>query len=252
MSAAASARRFSSMPKRRSASGPRQEGWPAGQMDLRPDRGLPVGCPWPRPCHACRTGDCDADGKITGLRVKTTANLGAYLSTFSSSVPTYLYAPLAVRLSTTSRRSMPRSTRSTPTPRRSMPIAAQGGPRRPSWSSGWSRSRPASWAWTRPNSASRTTSRNSRTRHPVIMMYDAGDYNASMKKALEIADYKGFRQAQARLRPQRQAARHRFLLLYRGLRHRAHRPAVGSLGCWRRPVGIGRGSRQSGRARSRS
>src|SRR5207248_9818224 len=36
----------------------------------------------------------DADGKITALRVKTIANLGAYMSTFSSSVPTYLYAPL--------------------------------------------------------------------------------------------------------------------------------------------------------------
>ena len=36
----------------------------------------------------------DANGKILGLRAKTTANLGAYLSTFSSSVPTYLYAPL--------------------------------------------------------------------------------------------------------------------------------------------------------------
>src|SRR5271169_6291937 len=36
----------------------------------------------------------DAGGKILGLRVKTIANLGAYMSTFSSSVPTYLYATL--------------------------------------------------------------------------------------------------------------------------------------------------------------
>ena len=35
-----------------------------------------------------------SNGKILGLRVKTIANLGAYLSTFASSVPTYLYAPL--------------------------------------------------------------------------------------------------------------------------------------------------------------
>jgi carbon-monoxide dehydrogenase large subunit len=35
-----------------------------------------------------------ADGKILGLRVKTTANLGAYLSTFAPAVPTYLYATL--------------------------------------------------------------------------------------------------------------------------------------------------------------
>ena len=36
----------------------------------------------------------DAGGKILGLRVRTLANLGAYLSTFGSSVPTYLYATL--------------------------------------------------------------------------------------------------------------------------------------------------------------
>ena len=36
----------------------------------------------------------DENGKIIGVRVNTQANLGAYLSTFSSSVPTYLYAPL--------------------------------------------------------------------------------------------------------------------------------------------------------------
>ncbi|MFT7652016.1 MAG: carbon-monoxide dehydrogenase large subunit [Candidatus Azotimanducaceae bacterium] len=36
----------------------------------------------------------DELGRFTGLRVKTTANLGAYLSTFGSSVPTYLYGTL--------------------------------------------------------------------------------------------------------------------------------------------------------------
>jgi carbon-monoxide dehydrogenase large subunit len=36
----------------------------------------------------------DENGRILGLRVHTVANLGAYLSTFASSVPTYLYAPL--------------------------------------------------------------------------------------------------------------------------------------------------------------
>ncbi len=36
----------------------------------------------------------DGDGKITALRAKTIANLGAYMSTFSSSVPTYLYGTL--------------------------------------------------------------------------------------------------------------------------------------------------------------
>jgi len=36
----------------------------------------------------------DAQGRFTGLRVRTTANLGAYLSTFASCVPTILYATL--------------------------------------------------------------------------------------------------------------------------------------------------------------
>ncbi len=36
----------------------------------------------------------DKDGKILGLRVATTANLGAYLSTFGPLIPTFLYATL--------------------------------------------------------------------------------------------------------------------------------------------------------------
>src|ERR1700675_4503342 len=36
----------------------------------------------------------DKDNKILGLRVKTYANFGAYMSLFSSAVPTYLYATL--------------------------------------------------------------------------------------------------------------------------------------------------------------
>ncbi|MBI4636559.1 MAG: xanthine dehydrogenase family protein molybdopterin-binding subunit, partial [Candidatus Rokubacteria bacterium] len=36
----------------------------------------------------------DRDGKITGLRVGTHANLGAYLSTFAPLIPSYLYGPL--------------------------------------------------------------------------------------------------------------------------------------------------------------
>jgi carbon-monoxide dehydrogenase large subunit len=36
----------------------------------------------------------DRDGKVTGLRVKTHANLGAYLSTFAPLIPSFLYGPL--------------------------------------------------------------------------------------------------------------------------------------------------------------
>ncbi|RMF55860.1 MAG: xanthine dehydrogenase family protein molybdopterin-binding subunit, partial [Calditrichaeota bacterium] len=41
------------------------------------------------------------DGTILGLRVKTYANMGAYLSTFSTAVPTYLYGTLLQGLYTT-------------------------------------------------------------------------------------------------------------------------------------------------------
>jgi carbon-monoxide dehydrogenase large subunit len=36
----------------------------------------------------------DGDGRITGLKVETTAAIGAYLSTFAPAVPTYLYGTL--------------------------------------------------------------------------------------------------------------------------------------------------------------
>lgn len=36
----------------------------------------------------------DADGRFLGLRVKTAANMGAYLSTFAPAIPTYLHATL--------------------------------------------------------------------------------------------------------------------------------------------------------------
>ncbi|MEE8214102.1 MAG: xanthine dehydrogenase family protein molybdopterin-binding subunit, partial [Alphaproteobacteria bacterium] len=44
----------------------------------------------------------DENGRFLALRVKTTANLGAYLSTFGPMVPTYLYAPLLAGQYTTS------------------------------------------------------------------------------------------------------------------------------------------------------
>lgn len=36
----------------------------------------------------------DTDGNVTGLRVETYANMGAYLSTFAPLIPTYLYGPV--------------------------------------------------------------------------------------------------------------------------------------------------------------
>ena len=77
------------------------------------------------------------------------------------------------------------------------------------------------WASIRPSCASKNFIKTFPHQTPVIMTYDAGDYRASLKKALELADYKGFGKRKRESRAPRQAARHRLLDLYRGLRHRA-------------------------------
>ena len=114
----------------------REEGRPPGEVDRatapRPSSPTRMAATTsPRPSwRSTRTARSPA------LRVKTYANLGAYLSTFSSSVPTYLYAPLLsgqYNIPAIYRRGR---SASTPTPPRSTPIAAPAGRRRPSWSSG--------------------------------------------------------------------------------------------------------------------
>ena len=133
----------------------------------------------------------DAGGKIIGLRVHTTANLGAYLSTFSSSVPTYLYAPLlsgqynipaiycevdAVYTNTA-------------------PVDAYRGAGRPEATFVIERivevaARELGVDPVEFRRKNFITSYPHQT--PVIMCYDAGDYGASLDKALELVDYKGF------------------------------------------------------------
>jgi len=133
----------------------------------------------------------DKDGKILAMKVNTIASMGAYLSTFASCVPTYLYATLlsgqynipsiyavvdAVYTNTA-------------------PVDAYRGAGRPE----------ATYVVERiVETAAREMKidpaefrrRNFVTsfphQTPVIMCYDAGDYDASLTKALELADYKGF------------------------------------------------------------
>ncbi len=133
----------------------------------------------------------DADGKITGLRVKTIANLGAYLSTFASSVPTYLYATLL-----SGQYDIPAiyaEVQGVYT--HTAPVDAYRGAGRPE----------ATFVIERMvEEAARQTGidpvtfrrKNFITKFPhqtpVIMSYDTGDYDASLTKALEIADYENF------------------------------------------------------------
>ena len=133
----------------------------------------------------------DEAGKILGLRVNTIANLGAYLSTFASSVPTYLYAPLlsgqydipaiycevdAVYTNTA-------------------PVDAYRGAGRPEATfvverivEKAARELGIDPAKFRKKNYIKTFPHQT----PVIMTYDAGDYNASLDKALELADHKNF------------------------------------------------------------
>ncbi|HVY56501.1 MAG TPA: xanthine dehydrogenase family protein molybdopterin-binding subunit [Xanthobacteraceae bacterium] len=130
-------------------------------------------------------------GRILGLRVKTIANLGAYMSTFSSSIPTYLYATLlsgqydipqiycevdAVYTNT-------------------VPVDAYRGAGRPEATfvverlvEVGAREQGVDPAELRRRNFVRTFPHQT----PVIMTYDIGDYEASLKKAMEIADVKGF------------------------------------------------------------
>jgi aerobic carbon-monoxide dehydrogenase large subunit len=133
----------------------------------------------------------DAGGRITALRVKTVANLGAYMSTFSSSVPTYLYATLlsgqydiphiycevdAVYTNT-------------------VPVDAYRGAGRPEATFVIERLLEVS-ARQLGTSPAELRRKNfiGKFPHqtPVIMNYDAGDYDASLKKALELADIAHF------------------------------------------------------------
>lgn len=133
----------------------------------------------------------DANGKITGLRVKTVANLGAYLSTFASSVPTYLYATLL-----SGQYDIPAiyaEVQGVYT--HTAPVDAYRGAGRPEATYVVERlieeaarelgEDPA--AFRRKNFV-----RSFPHQTPVIMSYDIGDYDASLDKAMELAEYDGF------------------------------------------------------------
>ena len=133
----------------------------------------------------------DEAGHIIGFRIHTRANMGAYLSTFASSIPTYLYATLlsgqyaipaiycevdAVYTTTA-------------------PVDAYRGAGRPEATfllerivEKAARERGEDPAEFRRRNFIKSFPHQT----PVIMCYDAGDYVASLDKALEVADYKGF------------------------------------------------------------
>jgi carbon-monoxide dehydrogenase large subunit len=133
----------------------------------------------------------DENGRIIGLRARTIANLGAYLSTFSSSVPTYLYAPLL-----SGSYDIPAIYAEVDgVYTNTAPVDAYRGAGRPEATFVVERLVEVA-ARELGMDPARFRKKNYVKRFPhqtpVIMTYDTGDYGASMDKALELADYKGF------------------------------------------------------------
>jgi len=133
----------------------------------------------------------DDKGKILGFRVKTKANLGAYLSTFSSCVPTYLYAPLLSGQYDIPAIYVEVEGMYTTT----APVDAYRGAGRPEATFVVERiMEKASRELGMDPAAFRRKNFVKSFPHqtPVIMCYDTGNYTASLDLALEMADYKNF------------------------------------------------------------
>ncbi|WP_298871115.1 xanthine dehydrogenase family protein molybdopterin-binding subunit [uncultured Bradyrhizobium sp.] len=141
----------------------------------------------------------DANNKITGLKVKTYANFGAYMSLFSSAVPTYLYATLL-----SGQYNIPQIhaevigvyTNTTP-------VDAYRGAGRPEASFLIERMMETAARQLKVDPAKlRQINFITQFPHqtPVIMAYDVGDFNASLDAAMKAIDYAGFaaRKAQAK------------------------------------------------------
>ena len=140
----------------------------------------------------------DEAGHFTALKVRTTANLGAYLSTFGSSVPTFLYGTLLAGQYKTPNihvQTLGVYTNTTP-------VDAYRGAGRPE----------ATFVVERiVEAAARETGRDPAELRrlnmiepgdfpyetPVALVYDTGNYQASLDKALKLADYAGFKQRRA-------------------------------------------------------
>ena len=135
----------------------------------------------------------DEAGHFLGLRVKTLANMGAYLSTFASSVPTYLYGTLLAGQYRTPAIHVEVDAVFT----NSVPVDAYRGAGRPeatylvermvetaAFDLGKDPVEIRRCNLIRPEDFPYQT--------PVALQYDTGDYGASLEKALELADHAGF------------------------------------------------------------
>ncbi len=133
----------------------------------------------------------DKDGKFLALRVHTDANLGAYLSTFSTAIPTILYGTLLAGQYTTPQIYVEVDAWFTNT----APVDAYRGAGRPEATYLLERL-VTRCGWEMGLGQDEIRKRNFITQFPhqtpVALQYDVGDYHACMEQAETLADVAGF------------------------------------------------------------
>ncbi len=135
----------------------------------------------------------NSEGKFLAMHVATKANLGAYLSTFASSVPTYLYGTLMAGQYATPAIHVEVQGTFTNT----CPVDAYRGAGRPEATFVVERLVEVAARQLRVDPAELRRSNFIRPDQfpyetPVALVYDTGNYEASLAKALRHADYAGF------------------------------------------------------------
>jgi carbon-monoxide dehydrogenase large subunit len=133
----------------------------------------------------------DKDGKFIGMRVHTTANIGAYLSTFASCVPTILYATLLAGQYTTPLIFCQVTAVFTNT----APVDAYRGAGRPEATYVVERLVETAAREMKLDPAEirrRNFIRQFPYQTPVALQYDTGNYEATLDAAMKMADVAGF------------------------------------------------------------
>jgi carbon-monoxide dehydrogenase large subunit len=133
----------------------------------------------------------DANGKFLAMRVHTTANMGAYLSTLATSIPTILYATLLAGQYATPAIYVEVKAVFTNT----VPVDAYRGAGRPE--AAYVVERLVETAAREMNIDPAEIRRRNFIREfpyatPVGLTYDTGDYEPCLARAMELADVKGF------------------------------------------------------------
>ena len=133
----------------------------------------------------------DKDGMFLAMRVQTTANVGAYLSTFGSSIPTILYATLLAGQYTTPAIHCEVTASFTNT----SPVDAYRGAGRPEATYVVERlvhQAAVEMGIAQDEIRRRNFIRTFPYQTPVALMYDIGGYEPSLDEAMKVADVAGF------------------------------------------------------------